>query len=66
MMIYLNHADVQRYKESVGIKKHYTGPLKQLAELEFPDKMRIKLSLLSTTKRTWVSMSRTRSDEDSD
>ena len=43
MMINLNHADVQRYKESVGIKKHYTGPLKQLAELEFPDEMRIEL-----------------------
>ena len=41
MMINLNHTDVQRYKESVGIKKKYTGSLKQLAEVEFPDESRM-------------------------
>ena len=40
MMINLNYSDVENYKESVGIKKQYTGPLRQLAEVEFPDELR--------------------------
>ena len=40
MMINLNYKDVEKYKETVGIKKHYTGPLRQLAEVEFPDELR--------------------------
>lgn len=39
MMINLNYTDVENYKEKVGIKKQYTGPLKQLAEVEFPDEL---------------------------
>lgn len=41
IMINLNYTDVQRYKESVGIKKKYTGSLKQLAEVEFPEESRM-------------------------
>ena len=40
MMINLNYTDVEKYKETVGIKKQYTGPLRQLAEVEFPDELR--------------------------
>ena len=40
MMINLNYTDVENYKEIVGIKKQYTGPLRQLAEVEFPDELR--------------------------
>ena len=39
MMINLNYTDVENYKEKVGIKKQYTGPLRQLAEVEFPDEL---------------------------
>ncbi len=39
MMINLNYKDVQEFKEKVGIKKRYTGELKRLVDLEFPDEM---------------------------
>lgn len=38
-MINLNYKDVQEYKEKVGIKKKYTGQLKRLVNVEFPDEM---------------------------
>ena len=38
-MINLNYKDVQEFKEKVGIKKRYTGELKRLVDLEFPDEM---------------------------
>ena len=39
MMINLNYKDVEEYKEKVGIKKRYTGQLKRLVNVEFPDEM---------------------------
>ena len=42
MMINLNHRDIQNYKEKVGIKKHYKGPLKQLVEVTFPDELNVE------------------------
>ena len=39
MMINLNYEEVQKYKEKVGIKKRYTGKLKKLVDVEFPDEM---------------------------
>lgn len=39
MMINLNYSDVQEFKEKVGIKKRYTGELKRLVDVEFPDEM---------------------------
>ena len=39
MMINLNYKDVQEFKEKVGIKKRYTGELKRLVDLEFPNEM---------------------------
>ena len=39
MIINLNYKDVEEYKEKVGIKKRYTGQLKRLVDVEFPDEM---------------------------
>ena len=39
MMINLNYQDIQNYKEKVGIKKQYKGPLRQLVDVQFPDEL---------------------------
>lgn len=41
MMINLNYNDIQNYKERKGITKQYTGQLKQLVDVTFPDEMPI-------------------------
>ena len=39
MMINLNYEDVQDYKETTGITVNYTGELRRLVDIEFPDEM---------------------------
>jgi len=39
MMINLNDDDIKGYKATMGISKEYTGVLKKLADVEFPNEM---------------------------
>ena len=39
MMINLNDDDIKSYKATMGISKEYTGVLRKLADIQFPDEM---------------------------
>ena len=39
MMLNLNYETVQEYNENVNITKKFTGELRKLVDIEFPDKM---------------------------
>ena len=39
MMLNLNYETVQEYKENVNITKKFTGELRKLVDIEFPDEM---------------------------
>ena len=39
MMLNLNYETVQDYKENVNITKKFTGELRKLVDIEFPDEM---------------------------
>ena len=39
MMLNLNYETVQEYNENVNITKKFTGELRKLVDLEFPDEM---------------------------
>ena len=39
MMINLNDEDIKNYKATMGISKEYSGALRKLADIQFPDEM---------------------------
>ena len=39
MMINLNDDDIKSYKATMGISKEYTGALRKLTDVKFPDEM---------------------------
>ena len=39
MMLNLNYETVQEYNENVNITKKFTGELRKLVDIEFPDEM---------------------------
>ena len=39
MMININHAKIEKYKKTTGISKKYTGDIKKLVDVEFPDEL---------------------------
>ena len=39
MMLNLNYETVQEYKKNVNITKKFTGELRKLVDIEFPDEM---------------------------
>ena len=42
MMINLNREKIEKYKKTTGITKRYTGDIKKLVEIEFPDELDVE------------------------
>ena len=42
MMINLNRKKIEKYKKTTGITKRYTGDVKKLVEINFPDELDVE------------------------